>query len=140
MKSKSVTNAQLVVWVIDDDFVSLFATRYGIEQWNGNCKVVDFDSAETALKIFSDLLDSDEESPDVILLDLIMPGMDGWTFLANFDKMTKGKSSTDVYILSAFTNSKDRKKAKEHPSVKGHFDKPLSKVLLEETFNDRYLN
>ncbi|MFC4097166.1 response regulator [Euzebyella saccharophila] len=139
MDSKQVAKAPLVVWVIDDDFVSLFATRYGIEQWNGNCHVVDFDNAETALGIYSDSLDNEEEKPDIILLDLIMPGMDGWTFLANFDKMTKGKSSTDVYILSAFTNSKDRKKAKEHPSVKGHFDKPLSKPLLEETFNANYL-
>ncbi|WP_209403330.1 two-component system response regulator [Pseudozobellia sp. WGM2] len=135
---KSIMNSQLVVWVIDDDFVSLFATRYGIEQWNKNCKVVDFDSAETALKIFSDTLDKSGEKPDIILLDLIMPIMDGWTFLSKFEKMYGSKTDTDIYILSAFTNSKDRKRAKEHPSVKGHFDKPLSKNLLEEVFTTNY--
>ncbi|SHI99455.1 response regulator [Pseudozobellia thermophila] len=135
---KPTVHSELVVWVIDDDFVSLFATRYGIEQWNRKCRVVDFDNAETALKIFSDTLEEGGEKPDVILLDLIMPDMDGWTFLSKFEEMYDGTSGTDVYILSAFTNSKDRKRAKEHPSVKGHFDKPLSKHLLEEVFTKNY--
>lgn len=135
---KPVLNSQLVVWVIDDDFVSLFATRYGIEQWNRKCKVVDFDNAEGALKAFADTIEQGGEKPDIILLDLIMPNMDGWAFLSKFEKMYKGTARTDIYILSAFTNSKDRKRAKTHPWVKGHFDKPLSKNLLEEVFSANY--
>lgn len=87
---KPVLNSQLVVWVIDDDFVSLFATRYGIEQWNRKCKVVDFDNAEGALKAFADTIEQGGEKPDIILLDLIMPNMDGWAFLSKFEKMYKG--------------------------------------------------
>lgn len=131
---KSITDSRLVVWIIDDDLVSLFATRYGIEQWDTTCKVIDFDSGETALKVFSDAIETGDKIPDMILLDLVMPTMDGWEFLDRFEALQLGSKTTDVYILSAFTNSKDREMAKGHPSVKGHFDKPISKEALDGVF------
>ena len=131
---KSIIDSRLLVWVIDDDLVSLFATRYGIEQWDTTCKVVDFDNGETALKVFSDTLEAGDKIPDIILLDLVMPTMNGWEFLTRFETLQVGSKKTDIYILSAFTNSKDRKRAKGHPSVKGHFDKPISKEALDGVF------
>jgi len=131
---KSIIDSRLVIWIIDDDLVSLFATRYGIEQWDTTCKVFDFDSGETALKVFSDTLEAGDKIPDIILLDLVMPTMNGWEFLERFEALQIDSKTTDVYILSAFTNSKDRDIAKGHPSVKGHFDKPISKEALNGVF------
>ena len=131
---KSIIDSRLVVWIIDDDLVSLFATRYGIEQWDATCKVFDFDNGETALKVYADTLEAGDKIPDIILLDLVMPTMDGWEFLDSFEALQVGAKTTDVYILSAFTNSKDRKMAEGHPSVKGHFDKPISKEALDGVF------
>ncbi len=131
---KSIIDSRLLVWIIDDDLVSLFATRYGIEQWDTTCKVIDFDSGETALKVFSDTVEAGEKVPDIILLDLVMPTMNGWEFLTSFETLQVGSKTTDIYILSAFTNSKDRKRAEGHPSVKGHFDKPISKEALDGVF------
>lgn len=134
MNDESIIAKELIVWVIDDDLVSLFATRYGIEQSDGKCKVVDFDSGEMALKIFSDCLDHIDHAPDIILLDLVMPSMNGWEFLEKLDEIGNRPKKTDVYIISAFTNSKDRIKAKGHPSVMGYFDKPLSKESINRIF------
>lgn len=96
--------------------------------------VFDFDSGETALKVFSDTLEAGDKIPDIILLDLVMPTMNGWEFLDRFEVLQVDSKPTDVYILSAFTNSKDRDIAKGHPSVKGHFDKPISKEALDGIF------
>ena len=122
----------LLVWIIDDDIVSLFATRYGIEQWNSSCNVVDFDSAEIALKMLSDNLETGDEIPDIILLDLVMPKMTGWEFLDKFEAIKGRSKKTDIYILSAFTNAKDREKARKNPLIKGYIEKPVSKLALDD--------
>ncbi|MBU2945935.1 response regulator [Zobellia uliginosa] len=127
----------LTIWIIDDDLVSLFAARYGIEQLNKPYIVVDFDSAEVALKVLSDSMEGAEELPDVILLDLVMPKMDGWEFLEKLEKMPDYVKTSDIYILSAFLSTKERQRASQHPVVKGYFDKPISKRALSRIFGEK---
>ncbi|CAZ94208.1 response regulator [Zobellia galactanivorans] len=128
---------QLRVWIIDDDLVSLFAARYGIEQLGKPYTVLDFDSAEVALKILHDSLEGAEELPDIILLDLVMPKMDGWEFLEKFEELPMHVKKTDIYILSAFLSTKERQRAKQHSEVKGYFDKPISKRALGRIFGEK---
>lgn len=123
----------LVIWIIDDDLVSLYATRYRIGQTERNAKVLDFDTAETALQAYRDKINDEQELPDIIFLDLIMPGMNGWQFLEELTKISETHKKSDVYVLSAFSNAKDRKQAKAHPAIIGHFNKPLSKIDMERT-------
>lgn len=123
----------LIIWIVDDDLVSLYATRYRIGQTERNAKVLDFDTAETALQAYRDKINDEQELPDIIFLDLIMPGMNGWQFLEELTKISEAQKKSDVYVLSAFSNSKDRKQAKAHSAIIGHFNKPLSKIDMERT-------
>ncbi|MGB5666382.1 MAG: response regulator [Maribacter sp.] len=125
---------ELTVCMIDDDLVSQFASRYCIEQSNANCRIIKCDNAEEGLHLFADLLQGEKDVPDILFLDLVMQGMDGWEFLDTLKNMTDRPLRTDIYILSAFTNSKDRLRAKEHPMVQGYFDKPLSKDTVNRIF------
>ena len=65
---------------------------------------------------------------DVILLDLIMPGMDGFTFMEKFgDKMKKSK----VIVLSNLGQDEDRSRAEEL-GAHGYFVKsttPISDIV-----------
>ncbi|MGB5818475.1 MAG: response regulator [Saonia sp.] len=122
---------ELTVCIIDDDLVSQFASRYCIEQSNTNCSIITCDNATEGLDIFSDRYNNRKDIPDILFLDLVMQGMDGWEFLDKLKCISEGRQKTDIYILSAFTNSKDRARAKEHPMVQGYFDKPLSKSIVD---------
>jgi response regulator RpfG family c-di-GMP phosphodiesterase len=113
--------------------VSLYATRYRIEQSESNAKVLDFDNAEIALQAYLEKMHDERELPDIIFLDLIMPNMGGWQFLEELAKISETYKKSEFYVHSAFSNSQDCKQAKGHTAILGHFDKPLSKINMERT-------
>jgi CheY-like chemotaxis protein len=125
------------VCIIDDDLVSQFASVYCIEQVNVKCKIITCDSAAEGLDLISTRIRDKMALPDVLFLDLVMPEMDGWEFLDRLKLITDGLQTVDIYILSAFANSKDRERAKHHPMIQGYFDKPLSKSILEKIFQPK---
>ncbi|HMB64226.1 MAG TPA: response regulator [Eudoraea sp.] len=125
---------ELTVCIIDDDLVSQFATRYSIEQSKKQCTILTCDDAAEGLDTLNHMLQGDSEVPDIVLLDLIMQGMDGWEFLEKFKGIANWPKKTRVYILSAFTNSRDRARAREHPLIEGYFNKPLTKNDVDKIF------
>lgn len=122
------------VWIIDDDMVSQFAIKYKIGQSYPNFHVVCFYTVEEALLALRECIEKQEVLPDKLLLDLVLPGKDGWHFLEELGKVHDILPHLEVYIVSAFSNSKDRKLVKEHPLVRGYFDKPLNKGGVDHMF------
>ncbi|MBU2995794.1 response regulator [Cellulophaga baltica] len=122
------------IWIIDDDLVSRFATQYAVQQSSTNSTIHIFESATIVLAQIKEESFTNNDLPDVLLLDLVMPEMGGWEFLEEMKKSGKEKSTLRIYILSAFTRYKDRLLAKEHPLVHGYFDKPLSKINSDSIF------
>jgi len=114
--------------------VSQFATRYCIEQYSGTFHITTYGSAEEALERCKELIDEQEELPDIIFLDLVMGGMDGWGFIEAMEQMNLSQKQPEIYVLSAFVNSKDRNIAKNHTLISGYFDKPLTKNSVERVF------
>ncbi len=69
--------------------------------------------------------------PDVILLDLNMPGVNGWEFLDGYNKIrTQLVKHADIYIISSSVDQNDRQRAESFPYVKGFISKPISSALL----------
>jgi len=128
---------ELKVCIIDDDLVSQFASRYCVEQSISNCRTIVCDTAEEVLNMFAHPFNNEEDVPDLIFLDLVMNGMDGWEFLDKIKTGSKALQKSEIYILSAFSNSKDRTRAKEHPMIKGHFDKPLSRSIVDKIIQSK---
>jgi len=122
------------ICIIDDDMVSQFASRYCLKQFDDDFDVVTCDSAEDGLELCQDLLKHSKKLPDIIFLDLTMDGMDGWDFIDNLKDLAEGHPQPTIFILSAFTNAKDRAKAKHHTMIAGYFDKPLTKTNLRRVF------
>ena len=125
---------QTTTWIIDDDMVSQFATRYCLQQFETELAIETFSNAEDALDTASLLVKNKEALPSLIFLDLVMDEMNGWQFIEGLKKIARSIDIPEIYVLSAFANSKDRAIAKEHKNVAGYFDKPLSRISLQKVF------
>jgi response regulator RpfG family c-di-GMP phosphodiesterase len=121
-----------IIYIIDDNFVSEFATRIILEQSNIPCTICCFENGALALSGLSKALTKAEQVPTVILLDLNMPGMDGWGFLEGISKFDLTEYDIAIYLVSTFANENTRKKSFAHPLIHGYFERPLSISNIHE--------
>ena len=71
-----------------------------------------------------DLKNEPETLPEVILLDLSMPVMDGWQFLDEFTKVKIEKKIT-IYIVSSSIDPMDYERAKSYNDIQNYIIKPV---------------
>ena len=88
-----------------------------ITKINKNKRVIQFDSPVKALEYLKGNV------PDLILLDLNMPEMDGWVFLSLLEER---KIDVDVVIISSTIDPSERARAHDFKSVKDFLTKPLT--------------
>ena len=73
--------------------------------------------------------------PDIILLDISMPIMDGWDFMDNYAKIKPQLSKKiTVYMVSSSINDEDIKRAKAIADITDYVVKPVSYDKLLELF------
>ena len=61
-----------------------------------------FENGRQALDALIEKADKNVHLPDVILLDIDMPEMNGWEFLTNFEKIRKKiDQEVQVYVISS---------------------------------------
>ncbi len=74
-----------------------------------------------------------QKIPSLIFLDINMPIMDGWDFLATFnEEFTTFHQQIKVIILSSSENPADIKKAKANSLVLDFIPKPLEAIHLDK--------
>jgi CheY-like chemotaxis protein len=71
--------------------------------------------------------------PDLIFLDINMPGMNGWEFLQEYNGLDKELQSKAIIImLTTSENPVDEERAKQWNFVSDYVTKPLTKQLMKD--------
>jgi CheY-like chemotaxis protein len=126
-----------LAFIVDDDEIYVFGLKKMLSIHNICKNILIFSNGYEALKYIKPLLSSDTGLPDVILLDINMPIMDGWQFLDEFIKIKPSiQKKITIYMVSSSINPADINKAKSYEEVSDYFVKPirlndLSKILEE---------
>ena len=72
-----------------------------------------------------------EQSVDIIFLDIRMPIMDGFEFMQEFEKLDISKKNIKIYLLSSSLDPADVQRSSDNGYITQLIHKPLTKQILE---------
>ena len=99
MNPESPSHPTIHVWLIEDNEIYRRGLARAIDAANDLSCDCDFDCAEDA---FTELDNGNEHRPDVMLLDVGLPGMDGLTAISRLRELCP---SSRIVILTVFNDS-----------------------------------
>jgi CheY-like chemotaxis protein len=77
----------------------------------------------------------EKEKPDLILLDILMPGMNGWD-VCKVIKEHKAFEDVPVSMLSVLSDTSDMQKSVKYALADKHLTKPIDFTILLKTVKD----
>jgi CheY-like chemotaxis protein len=118
------------ILVVDDSEIGNFLVKLTIEVSKINCESVFIKDAQEALDYF----EQKNDLPDLIFLDINMPGLDGWDFLEEYKKKGFDKEFPDIkiFMLSTSMYSQDKERSNTFQFVQDYLEKPLKAEKLLE--------
>lgn len=125
------------VLIIDDDTISSFANKFLLERMGIAKMVVVVNNGLIALDFLKNYCKNNEGNcPELILLDLKMPVMDGFEFLEKFKELTiTNKEKVKTLVLTSSEDLLDLRRIQEY-NLSGYIVKPLTlKKMLTLTLN-----
>ena len=96
MKKEAKAKDKKVIMLVDDNPDLLYSVQKGLESL-GDYKVITVESGRKCLQLLKDI------RPDLILLDIMMPRMDGWDTCAKI-KDNKKTENIPIVFLTAKTD------------------------------------
>jgi response regulator RpfG family c-di-GMP phosphodiesterase len=112
--------------VIDDDPINNLLCSKNIKKSVQDADVITFTEGEIGLNYIKSNFNEPNAGKTILFLDINMPSMSGWEFMAEFEKVnTAIKNQVFIYILSSSVNQSDKQKAQTHPDIVDYIEKPL---------------
>ncbi|MES2486419.1 MAG: response regulator [Bacteroidota bacterium] len=119
------------IMLIDDNKIDNMFHGRVIKKSSANTHVIAIESGEEALNYLKNC--PNNQLPDVIFLDINMPGMNGWEFIEQYKKLDPDKNkSLVVVMLSAYELNNESLKRKTVGVFADFKTKPLNQQMLDD--------
>ena len=123
------------VLLIDDDDITLFYNTHILTKLGLAEHIHSEMNGIEALKYLNqkEKHAADYVKPDLILLDINMPIMNGFEFLAEYEKLpSRAKEMQQIVVVSSSTLEVDMTRAAKFPSVSAYCPKPIGGEAIAE--------
>lgn len=128
MKTKSP-----IIALVDDDKIYQLTSARMIRAMALTDEVLQFENGEEALQYLKDHIDKEESLPDYIFLDINMPYVDGWMFLADYASLKPSlKKEIHIFMISSSIDQRDIVRAQRNSDVREYITKPVSPERFRE--------
>ncbi len=118
-----------MIFLVDDDPIQNMLTSRLIESAAPGTKYAIFQNGQEVMHALEGGL-----KPEIILLDINMPIMDGWEFLEAYSTY---KKKARVYMLTSSSNKEDLEKSKQFNCIAGYYTKPIDGRIMGEILNNK---
>jgi len=114
------------ILLVDDDSIANFLIERIVQSTGCARSISKALNGREALHLFKRHLDESSPVPEVVLLDLNMPIMNGFEFLTAFHQLEfQGKNNVLIILVTSSNNPDDIEKAKSL-GIKYYLTKPIS--------------
>jgi len=132
------------ILVIDDDEPTNFLNQMILEESGCTRYIKIVQSGQEALDYLSNStgpgrVENQYPSPDLILLDINMPAMNGWEFLEEYEKRNQKHNKIVTIMLTTSLFLEDKIRIKEMPGISGFENKPLTIEKVEKIVNNYFV-
>jgi CheY-like chemotaxis protein len=118
------------IMLIDNNPDDNYYHRRVIQKQEPSVKVLEMDSATDAL-IYLQSAETNRVQPDLIFLDINMPGVNGWDFIEKYAAQKQLLHGPLIIMLTTSENPDDRKRALLSGDITDCLTKPLTIEMLK---------
>lgn len=116
-----------IIWIVDDDAIYQIIINKIIQKSEIFTSCASFKNGKEAINALSNISQDIEALPDIILLDINMPVMDGWEFMEEMKIIPfPQQKKINTYIVSSSIAPEDKNKSKKFSAITGYISKPVS--------------
>ena len=125
------------ILLVDDDETTNFVNQMLLEDMEATDQILTATNGEEALALIKQQC-ANGSCPTLVLLDINMPVMNGFEFLAAYDQLEiASKQSVVVVMLTTSLNPDDLNRLDGLPS-QGFLNKPLTAEMVEQVIETHF--
>ena len=120
------------ILLIDDEEINLFILQNLLRLSQINAEILFYNTSKKAIEYLKTLITEQKGFPDLILLDIEMPVMNGWDFLDDYRKLDKSyQKDCKIIIFTTSIIEQDILKAQSYKEVQDLLNKPMTVEMIK---------